>query len=42
MSKHAHEGVHNHHGHNHGDVTYDRAFLIAISANGLFVILQII
>ncbi|MFT4060491.1 MAG: cation diffusion facilitator family transporter [Legionella sp.] len=40
MSAHSH-GKHDHH-HDHGEVTYDRAFLIAITANGLFVILQII
>ncbi|CAM4465206.1 MAG: Cadmium, cobalt and zinc/H(+)-K(+) antiporter [Legionella sp.] len=28
--------------HSHGPVTYDRAFLIAIIANGLFVLLQIV
>lgn len=40
MSAHSHE----HHGHNHhhGAVTYDKAFLIAISANSLFVVLQIV
>lgn len=44
MSKHSHEESHDHHGHGHSHdaVTYDRAFLIAIVANGLFVILQII
>lgn len=48
MTKHSHEGNHQHHdlgqshSHNHGDVTYNKAFLIAIVANGLFVILQII
>lgn len=42
MTKHTHDGAHAHHGHDHGEVTYDRAFLIAIAANGLFVILQII
>ena len=42
MSKHSHEDSHDHHGHNHGVVTYDRAFLIAIVANGLFVVLQIV
>jgi cobalt-zinc-cadmium efflux system protein len=42
MNTHSHEGQHDHHGHNHGEVTYDRAFLIAIVANGLFVVLQII
>jgi len=40
MSKHAHCASHDHH--NHGPVTYDGAFLIAIIANGLFVVLQII
>lgn len=42
MSKHTHEEAHEHHGHHHGAVTYNKAFLIAIIANGLFVILQII
>ena len=42
MSIHSHGDSHDHHGHNHDVVTYDRAFLIAIVANGLFVILQII
>ena len=44
MSMHSHESheSHDHHGHNHDAVTYDGAFLIAIVANGLFVILQII
>jgi cobalt-zinc-cadmium efflux system protein len=42
MSTHSHDGKHEHHGHSHGEVTYDRAFLIAIVANGLFVVLQII
>ena len=37
-----HDGSQDHHGHNHDDVTYDKAFFIAIVANGLFVILQII
>lgn len=41
MSRHAHDGAHDHHGHSHGPVTYERAFLIAIIANGLFVLLQI-
>ena len=40
MSKHIHEESHG--GHHHGIITYDKAFLIAIVANGLFVILQII
>lgn len=31
-----------HHGHNHGPVTYNKAFLISIIANGLFVVLQIV
>jgi cobalt-zinc-cadmium efflux system protein len=38
MSKQAHHG----HSHSHNEITYDRAFLIAIFANGLFVILQIV
>lgn len=39
MGTHAHE----HHGHNHhAGVTYDKAFFIAISANSLFVVLQIV
>ena len=42
MSQHSHEGLHEHHGHDHGVVTYNKAFLIAIIANGLFVVLQII
>jgi len=42
MAHHSHIEPHDHHGHNHAVVTYDRAFLIAIIANGLFVILQII
>ncbi|MGL5742526.1 MAG: cation diffusion facilitator family transporter [Legionella sp.] len=42
MSAHSHGESHHHHGTNHGAVTYDRAFLIAIIANGLFVVLQII
>lgn len=42
MSKHLHEDSHDHHGHNHGEVTYNKAFLIAIVANGIFVVLQII
>ena len=44
MSKHSHdEGHHHHHhGHDHGPVSYNRSFLIAIIANGLFVIFQII
>jgi cobalt-zinc-cadmium efflux system protein len=48
MSKHSHKDDHDHHDHGHSHshhhevVTYDRAFLIAIIANGLFVILQII
>lgn len=41
MTEHSHEG-HNHHAHNHDEVTYDRAFLIAIVANSIFVVLQII
>jgi cobalt-zinc-cadmium efflux system protein len=42
MSKHIHDEAHGHHGHTHGAVTFGKAFLIAIIANGLFVILQII
>lgn len=42
MSKHTHDSAHTHHGHHHGEVTYNNAFLIAIIANGLFVVLQII
>ncbi|WP_133136538.1 cation diffusion facilitator family transporter [Legionella rowbothamii] len=44
MSTHSHKDGHEHHGHSHshGPVTYDRAFLIAITANGLFVLLQIV
>jgi cobalt-zinc-cadmium efflux system protein len=41
MSGHSHHH-HDHHTHAHGEVTYDKAFLIAISANGLFVVLQVI
>ncbi|WP_298622389.1 cation diffusion facilitator family transporter [uncultured Legionella sp.] len=42
MSAHSHEDSHGHHGHNHGEVTYNKAFLIAIIANSIFVVLQII
>lgn len=44
MGKQSSGNSHDHHGHNHshGEVTYDKAFLISIIANGLFVILQII
>ncbi|MFJ1269507.1 cation diffusion facilitator family transporter [Legionella lytica] len=42
MSTHSHSDGHDHHNHSHGPVTYDRAFLIAIIANGLFVLLQIV
>ncbi len=44
MSKRSHPESHDHHSHSHSHdaVTYDRAFLIAIVANGLFVVLQII
>jgi cobalt-zinc-cadmium efflux system protein len=42
MSTHSHNHSHDHHSHNHEVVTYDRAFLIAIVANGLFVVLQIV
>ncbi|CDZ77933.1 Cadmium, cobalt and zinc/H(+)-K(+) antiporter [Legionella massiliensis] len=49
--EHAHDHEHNHdhghnhdhsHGHHHGPVEFNRAFLIAIIANGLFVICQVI
>lgn len=36
------DGHHHDHSHSHEVVTYDRAFLIAIIANGLFVLLQIV
>jgi cobalt-zinc-cadmium efflux system protein len=39
---HIHEHSHEHHEHNHEIVTYDKAFFIAILANSLFVLLQII
>ena len=42
MSKHGHDCAHDHHGHSHEVVTFDKAFLIAIVANGLFVLLQIV
>lgn len=42
MSHHSHEGAHDHKGHHHGPVTYNKAFLIAIVANALFVVLQIV
>ncbi|MBL7480637.1 cation diffusion facilitator family transporter [Legionella bononiensis] len=45
MSKHSHEGSdnhHDHHGHSHGEVTYNKSFLIAIIANSVFVVLQIV
>lgn len=42
MTGHSHEGSHKHHSHNHDEITFDRAFLIAIVANGIFVVLQII
>ena len=38
MGHHAHDG----HDHNHGPTDFNKAFIIAISANGLFVLLQII
>lgn len=41
MSQHAHHHD-DHHGHSHGPVTYNNAFLIAIIANGLFVMVQIV
>ncbi|MBA3536598.1 MAG: cation transporter [Tatlockia sp.] len=43
--KHDHENNHGHdhsHHHNHGALQFNRAFLIAIIANGLFVVIQII
>lgn len=41
---HTHSGSHggHDHGHSHGVATYDKAFFISITANGLFVVLQII
>jgi len=42
MGHHSHDGSHDHHDHHHGEVTYNKAFLIAIIANGLFVLLQIV
>ncbi|MGC1181434.1 cation diffusion facilitator family transporter [Legionella sp.] len=42
MTKLGHRVRQNHCAHSHGEITYDRAFLIAIIANGLFVIVQII
>lgn len=41
MSSHKHHHAHDHQ-HHHDAVTYDKAFLIAIVANGLFVILQVV
>lgn len=38
MSGHSHE----HHNHHHAKPTYDKAFIIAISANSIFVVLQIV
>jgi cobalt-zinc-cadmium efflux system protein len=42
MSVHSHGDSHHHHGHNQTTATYDKAFIISIVANGLFVLLQII
>ncbi len=43
MGNHVHTDGHHHHHHNHAEnITYDKAFLIAIIANGLFVVVQII
>ncbi|ARB92458.1 cation diffusion facilitator family transporter [Legionella longbeachae] len=47
MSRHSHsESHHHHHHHHHGNnkdaVTYNKAFIISIIANGLFVVLQIV
>ena len=43
MVKHSHHDTHDHnHHHNHSEITHDKAFFIAIVANGLFVILQVI
>ncbi|MBI2786802.1 MAG: cation transporter, partial [Legionella longbeachae] len=42
MSTHSHGDLHHHHEHKHNTTTYDKAFIISILANGLFVILQII
>ncbi|STX29887.1 cation efflux system protein, CDF family [Legionella beliardensis] len=40
---HEHHSDHNHHhAHSHGAVAFNRAFLIAISANGIFVVFQIV
>ncbi|KTD66505.1 cation efflux system protein [Legionella santicrucis] len=45
MSIHSHGESHHHHHHHHGNdkdvVTYNKAFIISIIANGLFVVLQI-
>lgn len=45
MSIHSHSEPHHHH-HHHGNnkdvVTYNKAFIISIIANGLFVVLQIV
>ncbi|QEY50306.1 cation diffusion facilitator family transporter [Legionella longbeachae] len=45
MSRHSHSESHHHH-HHHGNnkdaVTYNKAFIISIIANGLFVVLQIV
>lgn len=41
MTKTNHQGIHDHHGHDHVE-TFNSAFLIAIIANSFFVILQVI
>lgn len=40
--EHSHEHGSHSHGHHHGPVEFNRAFLLAIIANGLFVIFQVI
>lgn len=42
MSTHSHGGGHHHHGHDHAPQTYNKAFIISIIANGLFVVIQIV
>jgi cobalt-zinc-cadmium efflux system protein len=44
MNTHSHSGPHNHHHHHHGNnvSSFNQAFLISITANGIFVIIQII
>ncbi|WP_028388662.1 cation diffusion facilitator family transporter [Legionella fairfieldensis] len=41
-NEHSHSHCHTHSHHQHGNVQFNRAFLIAILANGLFVVCQII